>query len=153
MYVSYVHVKLELWRPEVPVKKRLAWTALAAAAAALLAVAQPWAAPQPRDPRVPQLQRRVARLEKLVTRLAAHEPELAVTTVQGPPAVLAAGGETTVDSSPCPVTAVLVAGAWSAGGGATPVASRPDGQRWQVVFSNAGAATTASVTAVCARPS
>ena len=134
-------------------KKLLAWAAPAAAATALLAVSQPWAAARPSDPRVPALQRRVARLEKLVTRLAAHEPELAVVTEQGPPAPLAAAGETTLDSSPCPATFVLVAGAWSAGGGATAVASRPSGARWEVVFVNAAAGSTASVTAVCARPS
>jgi hypothetical protein len=135
------------------VKKRLVWAAPAAAAAALLAVSQPWAAARPNDPRVPALQRRVARLEKLVTRLAAHEPELAVVREQGPPSPLAAGGETIVDSSPCPATFILVAGAWSAGGGATAVASRPSGASWEVVFANAAAGATASVTAVCARPS
>src|SRR5919204_1781104 len=97
MHVFYVNVKfLDLEGSRV--KKRLVWAAPAAAAAALLAVAQPWAADRPNDPRVPQLQRRVARLERLVTRLAAHEPELAVVTEQGPPAPLAAAGETTLDS-------------------------------------------------------
>jgi hypothetical protein len=134
------------------VKKRLVLAAPAAVAVALLAAAQPWAAARPSDPRVPKLERRVARLEKLVTRLAAHEPELRVTTAQGAPAPLAAGAETTVDSSACPVTTVVVGGAWSASGGATPVASRPSGQRWEVVFANGGAAASATVTALCARP-
>jgi hypothetical protein len=151
MHVSYVNVKLLSRR--VPVKKRLVLAAPAAVAAALLAAAQPWAAARPADPRVPKLERRVARLEKLVTRLAAHEPELAVTTAQGTPAALAPSAETAVESSACPVTTVVLGGAWSAGAGATPVASRPNGQRWEVVFASSGPATTATVTAVCARPS
>jgi hypothetical protein len=137
------------------VKKRLVWAAPAVAAIALLAVSQPWASTRPlRDPRVPKLEQRVARLERLVAGLRAHEPELAVTTLAGAPATVAPGAETAVDSASCPVTTVVVGGAWSAAPGVTPVASYPNGQRWEVAFANGGGApVTVTASALCARPS
>ena len=136
-------------------KKRLVWAAPAAAVLALLVAAEPWASTRPvRDPRVPKLEQRINRLERLVAGLRAHEPELSVTSVAGAPATLAPAAETTVDSASCPVTNVVVGGAWSAAGGAAPVVSRPNGQRWEVVFANgSGSALTATVTVLCARPS